>query len=126
MTYKDKEFDHYFDNGNGFNSNPFRKGYLTDEERKEPFRYYGENFVFFSETADLSKGLKIYRNDYRIYPDVYYKTWEIAFIHDMIQFSIWWSNNIHKYLNGFNGLDTVKIDIDESLELKFNGLKIPM
>ena len=28
-----QNIDSYFENGKGFNANPFRKGYLTDEER---------------------------------------------------------------------------------------------
>ena len=115
-----QNIDSYFENGKGFNANPFRKGYLTDEERKEPFRYYAMNFVFFSKTADLSAGLEIYRNDWKNYPDIYYRTWKNAFVHDMIQFGIWWSNNIFKFLNGFNGWDNVKIEIDPDLNIKLD------
>ena len=117
--------DNYFEGGRGFCSNPFRKGYLTDEERKQPFRYFAENFIFFSKTADLSAGLEIYRNPCKAYPDLYYKTWENAFAHDLIQFGIWWSNNVHKHLNGFNGWDTVKIEVDPSIGFKLNSLTIP-
>lgn len=121
-----KNIDSYFENGKGFKANPFKNEYLTDEERKEPFRYYAESFVFFSKTADLSAGLEIYRNEIYGYPGLYYNSWEDAFMHDMIQFSFWWFNNIFKRLNGFNGLDTIKIKIDPTLGLKFNNLTIPM
>ena len=81
---------------------------------------------FFSKTADLSAGLEIYRNEHMRYPGLYYQTWEDAFMHDMIQFGIWWNNNVFTRLNGFSGLDTIKIEIDSELGLKFNNLKIPM
>jgi len=115
-----QNIDSYFEDGKGFRSNPFRKGYLTDEERKEPFRWFGENFVFFAKHADLSEtGVEIYRNENYSYP---YGpspcTWENALLRDCMQFGIWWSNNVHKYLNGFSGFDTVKIEIDPSLHMK--------
>ena len=112
--------DSFFADGKGFRSNPFIKGYLTDEERKMPFRWYGENFVFFSRTADLSAGLEIYRDENKIYPDVYYKTWENAFLHDLILFGMWWKTNVHEHLNGFNGWDCVKIEIDENIGFKLD------
>jgi len=117
-----QNIDSYFENGKGFNANPFRKEYLTEDERKQPFRYYGESFIFFSKTADLSSGLEIFRNPNNRYPALYMKSWEDAFTHDMIQFSLWWNNNVFARLNGFPGLDTVKIEIDPELGLKFNNL----
>lgn len=121
-----QNIDSYFENGKGFQSNPFKKEYLSVEERKQPFRYYAESFVFFSKTADLSAGLEIYRNTNHSYPGLYYKSWEDAFIHDMIQFGIWWNNNVFVRLNGFSGLDTVKIEVDPELGFKLDNLKIPM
>ena len=121
-----QNIDSYFEGGKGFKANPYRKEYLTEEERKQPFRYYAESFVFFSKTADLSEGLEIYRNEGMRYPALYRNSWEDAFMHDMIQFGIWWNNNVFIRLNGFSGLDNVKIEIDESIGLKLNNLKIPM
>ena len=114
--------DSYFENGNGFKSNPFRKGYLSNEERKQPMRYYAENFVFFSKTADLSEPLEIYRNIERALPDVYYKGWEDALLHDYFNFIVWWLDNVHKHLNGFSGIDGIKIEVDPELGLTFINL----
>ena len=117
-----QNIDSYFENGKGFRSNPFRKGFLTDEERKEPFRWYGANFVFFAKHADLSDtGVEIYRNENYSYPDgPLPRTWENALLRDCIQFGIWWRTEVHKFLNGFPGFDTVKIEIDPKLNMKLN------
>lgn len=117
-----ENIDSYFENGQGFRSNPFRKGYLTDEERKQPFRWFGENFVFFAKHADLSDtGVEIYRNENYSYPyGPSSCTWENSLIRDCIQFGIWWRSNVHKFLNGFNGFDTVKIEIDPALNMKLD------
>jgi hypothetical protein len=114
-----ENIDSYFENGRGFRSNPFRKGYLTDEERKEPFRWFGENFVFFAKHADLSEtGVEIYRNENYSYPCHCTSTWETVLLRDCMIFGIWWRSNVHKFLNGFNGFDTVKIEIDPKLNMK--------
>ena len=64
-----QNIDSYFENNKGFRANPFRKCFLTDEERKESFRWYGSNFVFFVKHADLSDtGVEIYRNENYSYP----------------------------------------------------------
>jgi glyoxylase-like metal-dependent hydrolase (beta-lactamase superfamily II) len=97
---------------------------LTDEERKEPFRWYGENFIFFAQCADLSKGVEIYRNVDISYPDYHVKTFECALIRDCMMFGIWWRDNVHKYLNGFSGFDTVRVEIDPSLNMKIDVLKV--
>ena len=115
-----ENIDNYFADGKGFRCNPFQKGYLTDEERKKPFRWYGENFVFFSKTVDLSAGLEIYRDKDKKYPDIYYKTWEGAFLHDLIYFGMWWRTNILDHLNGFNGWDCVDIELDKNLGFQLN------
>ena len=115
-----QNIDSYFENGNGFHSNPFRNGYLTDEERKEPFRWYGENFIFFAKCADLSKGVEIYRDVNISYPDYRAKTFECALIRDCMMFGIWWRDNVHRYLNGFSGFDTVRVEIDPSLNMKID------
>ena len=112
----------YFEDGKGFKFNPFRKGYLTDEERKEPLRWYGSNFIFFAKHADLSEtGVEVYRNIGYSYPDgPVPRTWENALIRDCMLFGIWWRDNVHKYLNGFPGFDTVKIEIDPKLNMNLN------
>ena len=112
----------YFEDDKGFKFNPFRKGYLTDEERKEPLRWYGSNFIFFAKHADLSEtGVEIYRNMGYSYPDgPVPRTWENALIRDCMMFSIWWRDNVHKYLNGFPGFDTVKIEIDPNLNMNLD------
>ena len=117
-----QNIDSYFENNKGFYTNPFRKCFLTDEERKEPFRWYGSNFVFFAKHADLSDtGVEIYRNENYSYPyGVLPRTWENALIRDCIQFGIWWKTNVHKFLNGFPGFDTVKIEIDPNLNMNLN------
>ena len=116
-----QNIDSYFENDKGFRSNPFRKGYLTDEERKEPFRWFGENFVFFAKNADLYSGIEIYRNKNYSYPDgPSPRTWENSLIRDCMMFGIWWRENVHKFLNGFSGFDTVKIEIDPELNMKLD------
>jgi hypothetical protein len=35
-------------------------------------------------------------------------------------FGIWWRDNVHKYLNGFSGFDTVRVEIDPSLNMKID------
>ena len=115
-----ENIDSYFEDGKGFRSNPFRKGYLTDEERKEPFRWFGDNFVFFAKNADLYSGLEIYRNVNYSYPEIHAKTWESALLRDCMMFGMWWRENVHKYLNVFNGFDTVKIEIDPALNMKLD------
>lgn len=117
-----QNIDSYFENGKGFRSNPFRKGFLTDEERKEPLRWYGSNFVFFTKHADLSDtGVEIYRNENYLHPDgPIPRTLENALLRDCMMFGIWWRMNVHKFLNGFPGFDTVKIEIDPKLNMKLN------
>lgn len=117
-----EKINSYFEDGKGFKFNPFRKGYLTDEERKEPLRWYGSNFIFFAKHADLSEtGVEVYRNVGYSYPDgPVPRTWENALIRDCIQFGIWWRDNVHKYLNGFPGFDTVKIEIDPNLNMNLD------
>ena len=96
--------------------------FLTDEERKEPFRWYESNFVFFAKHADLSDtGVEIYRNENYSYPyGGLPRTWENTLLGDCIQFGIWWKTNVHKFLNGFPGFDTVKINIDPNLNMNLN------
>ena len=120
-----QNIDSYFENGKGFRANPFREGLLTDEERKEPFRWYGSNFVFFAKHADLSEtGIEIHRNENYLYPDgPVPRTWENALLRDCMQFGIWWKTNVHKFLNGFPGFDTVKIEIDPKLNMNLEMTK---
>ena len=115
-----QNIDSYFENGKGFHSNPFRKGYLTDEERKEPFRWFGDNFVFFAKNADLYSGLEIYRNVNYSYPEIHAKTWESALLRDCMMFGMWWRENIHKHLNGFCGFDCIKVELDPALNMKLD------
>lgn len=115
-----QNIDSYFENGKGFRSNSFRRGYLTDEERKEPFRWFGENFVFFAKCVDLSKGIEIYRNPNFFHPEYHAKTWESSLLRDCMYFGIWWRDNVHKYLNGFSGIDCVSVEIDPSLGMKLD------
>lgn len=117
-----EKINSYFEDGKGFKFNPFRKGYLTDEERKEPLRWYGSNFIFFAKHADLSEtGVEVYRNVGYSYPDgPAPRTWENALIRDCMLFGIWWRDNVHKYLNGFSGFDNVKIEIDPNLNMNLD------
>ena len=112
--------DRYFENGKGFNASPFRKGYLTDEERKQPFRWFGDNFVFFAKNADLYSGLEIYRNVNYSYPEIHTKTWESALLRDCMMFGMWWRENVHSHLNGFCGFDCIKVELDPALNMKLD------
>ena len=78
--------------------------------------------MFFAKHADLSDtGVEIYRNENYSYPyGALPRTWENALLCDCIQFGIWWKTNVHKFLNGFPGFDTVKINIDPNLNMNLN------
>ena len=115
-----ENIDSYFEDDKGFRSNPFRKGYLTDEERKEPFKWFGDNFVFFAKRADLYDGIEIYRNVNYSHHDYHVNSWEAALLRDCIMFGCWWKNNVHKFLNGFSGLDTIPVEIDPALNMKLD------
>jgi hypothetical protein len=115
-----QNIDSYFEDGKGYHSNPFRKGYLTDEERKQPFRWFGENFVFFAKNADLYSGIEIYANPNYTYPCPKSPAWNEALIRDCITFGLWWRMNVHQYLNGFSGLDNVKVEIDPKLNMNLD------
>ena len=113
-----ENIDSYFENGKGFKPFPFRKGYLTDEERKQPFRWFGNNFIFFSKTVDLSAGIEIYRNQNYSMPMEHPFTWENNLLRDCMQFGIWWTRCVLEHLNGFAGFDTINIEIDPSLNIQ--------
>ena len=42
-----------------FHSNPFQKGYISNEDRKKQLRYTSGNYEFYSKTIDLYEGLYV-------------------------------------------------------------------
>lgn len=84
--------------------------YYIQEERKLPFEYSGDKYIFKS-VRDLSGVIKISRNPYTYTDsiDMYSK--------DLIGF-INMHHDIHlEHLNGFSGYDTLKFKF--SNEIKF-------
>lgn len=115
-----ENIDSYFDDFKGYIPPLFKKGYLTDEERKKPLRWFGDSFVFFAKHADLSFGVEIHINPDYSYPQSDSPRWKEELIRDCIRFGLWWRINVHQYLNGFSGLDCIKIEIDPKLNMKLN------
>lgn len=80
--------------------------YLSDKERKEPIkricRYYE-----FTSCADLSQGVKIRP----LTENPEYKTATYLIAQDVASFTAWWINAVHKNLNGFSGMDTIKWEV---------------
>lgn len=72
------------------------QGYLTDEERKKPLQHGCEHFTFES-CLDLSEPVRVipYGNTKEFPVELYSR--------DVASFMCWWTNNVHKDLNGFSG-----------------------
>ncbi len=80
--------------------------YLTATERKEPISHICGLHVFRS-CVDLSEGVRVEK-----LPHVH-KTTHATLIADTAQFTMWWTINFFKKLNGFSGIDTIKFIVDE-------------
>jgi len=82
------------------------KGFLTKEERKNPIEH-GCSHATFKAVADLSSGVTI-----KPYGDgKNYTAQQMAC--DVAQFTMWWGRELHKRLNGFSGIDTIKWTIEK-------------
>jgi hypothetical protein len=87
-----------------FHSNPFQKGYISDEDRKKQLKYTSGNYEFYSETIDLYNGL-----DLTFIKDDYHEAPKISeYSHALADFMMWWERDIRSHLNGFCGFDCIK------------------
>lgn len=80
------------------------EGYLTDEQRKKPLQHGCEHLTFES-CIDLSKPIRVipYGNSKECSLQQYSR--------DVASFFCWWTNNVHKDLNGFSGLHSAKFEL---------------
>ena len=87
-----------------YQSNPFLKGYISDEDRKKQLKYTSGNYEFYSETVDLYKGLVVTfkKDDYHTAPQL------STYSHALADFMMWWEREIRQHLNGFCGFDCIK------------------
>lgn len=94
--------------------NPFYTGILTDEERKMPMQWYGENFHFFCKHVDLlGTPLEItpmYSNPFME------KSWRDALFHDLMSFMFTWQRDVYKHLNGYSGLHGITFELDDRIK----------
>ena len=82
-----------------------KKGYLTDEERKQPLEH-GCDYVTFKTCLDLSKPIQVipYGRSKFLPLDLYSR--------DVASFICWWTNLVHKDLNGFSGFHSLKFELE--------------
>lgn len=87
-----------------YHTNPFLKGYISDEDRKKQLRYTSGNYEFYSKTIDLMEGLKV-----TFIKDDFHDTPRISeYSHALADFMMWWERDIRQHLNGFSGFDCVR------------------
>ena len=83
-----------------------KRGYLTDEDRKQPLSH-SCNYVTFKSCIDLSEGIQVESftgNDITIE----------QYSQDLSTFMIWWTNFVFKDLNGFY-FANIKFDLNFKL-----------
>ena len=106
-----------------FGWNPFYHGILSDEDRKMPMQWYGDNFHFFCKHVDLlGTPLEItpmYSNPFQE------SDWISAFIHDLFSFMFEWKEYVWKHLNGYQGLDGITFKFDDRMDININIEKLP-
>jgi hypothetical protein len=83
--------------------------YYTSEERKLPFEYIGDKYIFKS-VIDLSGAIEVSRQPYTYIDsiDLYTK--------DLIRFIIYHRNFHLEHLNGFTGYDTLKFKFNDDIK----------
>ena len=87
-----------------FHSNPFQKGFISDEDRKKKLKYTSGNYEFYSDSIDLYNGL-----DITFIKDEYHDSPKISeYSHALADFMMWWERDIRSHLNGYAGFDLVK------------------
>lgn len=101
-----------------FTSNIFDHKILSDEERKMPYKWQGENFMFFCKHADLL-GAPVEVRATSTYPFME-SSWLAAYQHDLMNFITDWKDNVWKRLNGYSGMSGIKFEFDENISVDFN------
>ena len=81
--------------------------YLSDLERSEVLvREY--DYFRFKCVADLSSGIEIKLLDNKYDLANFTKRYPEKLAAETARFTMWWTINFHRKLNGFSGIDTVK------------------
>jgi len=83
-----------------------KDGFISNEDRKSKLTH-GCNFLRFETCIDLSEPIKIYHycGNTKITLENYTK--------DVALFFNWWTTNVMKDLNGFNGFSNIKVELIE-------------
>ena len=89
-----------------FHSNPFQKGYISDEDRKKQLKYTSGNYEFYSETIDLYHGLVVTFKKDEFHTDPCISDYS----HALADFMMWWECDIRQHLNGFCGFDCINFN----------------
>jgi hypothetical protein len=79
--------------------------YISKEERKKPLEHHVNGYLFKS-CIDLSNGVTVVRMEYADHSNE-------ALSKAVAEFTAWWTVNIHRYLNGFSGMDCIRWTIIE-------------
>jgi hypothetical protein len=99
-----------------FHSNIFDHKMLTDEERKMPYQFHGENFWFFCKHTDLLDAPVEVRLTSEISTSPFLEnSWEDAYLHDFMNFITDWKTNIWPRLSGYVGFFAVKFEFDSNI-----------
>ena len=99
-----------------FHDNIFDHKMLTDEERKMPYQFHGENFWFFCKHTDLLDAPVEVRLTNEISTSPFLEnSWEDAYLHDFMNFITDWKTNIWPRLSGYVGFFAVKFEFDSNI-----------
>lgn len=82
-----------------------KKGFLTDEDKKQPIDHSGHFFSFIS-CVDLSQGVKVIPHGNGFIEE--FTTDQYS--RDLASFITWWTQHVMKDLNGFSGFCNIKFD----------------